>query len=93
MRGDAVIVTGSATGSAPQLTDAQEVKAHCRLPVILGSGVDVGNIASFYTAADGFIVGSFFKKAGDWANAVDAKRVERLMKVVNKLRLDASLIK
>jgi membrane complex biogenesis BtpA family protein len=86
MRGDAVIVTGATTGSPPQLVDAQEVKAHCRLPVILGSGVDIDNIVSFYTAADGFIIGSFFKRDGHWANEVDAGRVERLMEAVNKLR-------
>jgi membrane complex biogenesis BtpA family protein len=86
MRGDAVVVTGSATGSPPQLADAQEAKAHCRLPVILGSGVNIDNIASFYAAADGFIIGSFFKKDGHWANPVDAARVERLMEAVNKLR-------
>ena len=30
-------------------------------------------------AADGFIVGSYFKVDGHWANAVDPKRVERFM--------------
>lgn len=86
MRGDAVIVTGGTTARPPQLSDVQEVKAHCRLPVILGSGMDVDNIADFYKAADGFIIGSFFKRDGHWANAVDAQRVERLMEAVNKLR-------
>src|SRR5437763_9394192 len=38
MRGDAVIVTGSVTGKPPQLADVREAKAHCRLPVLLGSG-------------------------------------------------------
>src|SRR5215471_9645533 len=40
MRADAVIITGSVTGDAPKLADAREAKAHCRLPVLLGSGVD-----------------------------------------------------
>jgi membrane complex biogenesis BtpA family protein len=86
MRGDAVIVTGSMTSCPPQLSDVQEAKAHCRLPVILGSGVDVDNIAAFYNAADGFIIGSFFKRDGCWANEVDPQRVEKLMEAVNKLR-------
>src|SRR5262245_16019477 len=79
MRADAVIVTGSVTGDAPKISDAQEVKSHCRLPVLLGSGVDANNIAEFYPAADGFIVGSHFKIDGHWANGVDAKRVEGFM--------------
>src|SRR5215510_12854121 len=79
MRADAVIVTGSVTGDAPKISDAQEVKSHCRLPVLLGSGVDANNIAEFYQAADGFIIGSYFKLDGHWANPVDAERVRRLM--------------
>jgi membrane complex biogenesis BtpA family protein len=79
MRGDAVIVTGSVTGEAPHIADVQEAKAHCRAPVLLGSGVDADNIADFYRAADGFIIGSYFKVDGHWANPVEAERVRRLM--------------
>lgn len=86
MRADAVIVTGSITGQAPQLADVEEAKTHCHLPVILGSGVDAENIAGFYPAADGFIIGSYFKVDGRWEKTVDARRVEKLMAVVGKLR-------
>ncbi|HEX8890790.1 MAG TPA: BtpA/SgcQ family protein [Pyrinomonadaceae bacterium] len=86
MRSDAIIVTGSTTARPPQLADVLEVKAHCRLPVVLGSGIDVNNIADFYTAADGFIIGSYFKRDGHWAKTVDEKRVLSLMEAVNKLR-------
>jgi uncharacterized protein len=85
MRGDAVIVTGGVTGEAPRLTDVEEAKRHCRLPVILGSGVGAENVADFF-AADGFIVGSYFKVNGHWANAVDPHRVERMMAAVSGLR-------
>jgi membrane complex biogenesis BtpA family protein len=86
MRADAVIVSGSATGQAPSPESVSEAKAGCRLPVILGSGVDVDNIASFFDVADGFIIGSHFKTDGYWANPVDAQRVERLVTAVSKLR-------
>jgi len=86
MRGDAVIVTGSVTGDAPQLGDITDTKSHCRLPVYLGSGVTAENLATFYKAVDGFIVGSYFKKDGHWKNAVDAKRVKRFMAAHAKLR-------
>ena len=79
MRADAVIVTGAVTGEAPKIADVEEAKAHCRAPVLLGSGVDADNIADFYQAADGFIIGSYFKVDGHWANPVDAERVRRLM--------------
>jgi membrane complex biogenesis BtpA family protein len=86
MRGDAVIVTGSVTGDPPKIEDVREARAYCRLPVILGSGVDVNNIGAFCPEADGFIVGSHFKMDGHWANTVDPKRVERFMSEVRRLR-------
>jgi membrane complex biogenesis BtpA family protein len=85
MRGDAVIITGSVTGDPPQLDDIRDAKQHCHLPVILGSGVTAENLANFYSAADGFIVGSHFKTDGIWSKPVDAKRVERFMSVHAKL--------
>jgi len=86
MGADCVIVTGSATGHAPQLADVQEAKAHCHLPVILGSGITADNVNEFYSDADGFIVGSYFKIDGHWANAVDPAKVTAFIKVIHKLR-------
>lgn len=86
MRGDVVIVSGNVTGDAPQKSDVAEAKAHCRLPVLLGSGIDAENISEFYAAADGFIIGSYFKTDGNWKNSVDPARVERLVNEVSKLR-------
>jgi membrane complex biogenesis BtpA family protein len=83
MRGDAVIVSGSATGEPPRAADVSEAKSHCRIPVLLGSGVTPENVAEFYDAADGFIVGSYFKERGLWSNTVEPARVERM---VNALR-------
>ena len=86
MRADAVIVTGSVTGDAPRRADVEEVSSHCHLPVILGSGIDAGNISEFYPIADGFIIGSHFKIAGNWVNPVDPHRVTHLMNVIASLR-------
>jgi predicted TIM-barrel enzyme len=63
------------------------VKKKTQLPVILGSGVTAANLESFYAAADGFIIGSEFKKGGNWVNTVDAKRVERFMAAHRKLKV------
>lgn len=79
MRGDAVIVTGAVTGDAPQSAEVLAVKRKTRLPVFLGSGVSAANLASYFAAADGFIVGSEFKQGGHWARAVAAKRTEKFM--------------
>ena len=86
MRGDAVIVSGSATGEPPRAADVKEAKSHCRIPVLLGSGVTPENVAEFYDAADGFIVGSYFKERGLWSNTVESARVKRLVEAVRGLR-------
>jgi len=85
MRGDAVIVTGSVTGDAPQASDVSAVKAKCPLPVYLGSGVTVENLRKFYRGADGFIIGSHFKTGGNWSGTVDAQRVQKFMAAHTKL--------
>lgn len=86
MSGDAVIVTGSTTGEPPRAADVREAKSHCRIPVLLGSGVTVENVSEFYDTADGFIVGSYFKESGLWSNTVERVRVERLVNAVQRLR-------
>lgn len=86
MRGDTVIITGNVTGKAPTLSDVEEAKAHCKLPVVLGSGVNADNIADFYQTADGFIIGTHFKANANWQNMVDKNRVENFMELIKKLR-------
>jgi membrane complex biogenesis BtpA family protein len=85
MRGDAVIVTGAVTGDAPKASDVTEVKQKTRLPVYLGSGVTATNLPEFFPVADGFIVGSEFKKEGHWSNAVDPHRLDHFMTTWNRL--------
>jgi membrane complex biogenesis BtpA family protein len=79
MRADAVIVTGAVTGVHADEADIADVRAHCRLPLYLGSGLTAENLARYYPLADGFIVGSFFKNDGRWSEPVDPRRVERFM--------------
>ena len=74
-----MIVTGGTTGSPPLAADIEDVRDHCHLPIVLGSGVDIDNISSFHSAADGFIIGSAFKRDGHWAKPVDTQRVTRFM--------------
>jgi hypothetical protein len=86
MLGDAVIVTGAVTGEPCRVEDVQEAKAHCRLPVILGSGMTVGNLGQFFELADGFIIGTHFKKDSQWTDTVDPRRVEAFMSAITRLR-------
>ena len=80
MRGDAVIVTGNFTGDAASFHELEDVKKAVTLPVLLGSGVRAENLGDFYAPADGFIVGSDFKKDGNWEKEPDAARIRSFMK-------------
>jgi uncharacterized protein len=79
MRADAVIVTGPVTGECPSEHDITAVRARCRLPLYLGSGITAENLERYYACADGFIVGSAFKTDGRWSEDVDPRRVARFI--------------
>lgn len=88
---DAVIVTGVATGSAPDIAKLKEARQALRgtnCPVLCGSGADVDNIAAIIDVCDGAIVGSAFKKDGYVENPVEKSRVVRFMRSVNRRRVD-----
>ncbi len=78
-QGDAVVITGRVTGDAPALEDLMTAKAAAELPVLLGSGLTPDNLALYWEAADGFIVGSSLKEGGNWASPVDPNRVRELV--------------
>ncbi|HNB72588.1 MAG TPA: BtpA/SgcQ family protein, partial [Acidobacteriota bacterium] len=86
MRADAVIVTGTATGHPPNPADFAEVKQHCTLPVILGSGVTPENVEIFYSHADALIVGSTLKHNGKWNHPIDSNRAAVFMEKVYRQR-------
>lgn len=76
---DGIIVTGSSTGAEADISELLEVKESSKLPVIIGSGVTAKNIHKYYNLADAFIIGSYFKKNGDWQNGIDEKRVRSFL--------------
>jgi predicted TIM-barrel enzyme len=47
--------------------------------------VTTANVEKYLPEVDGIIVGSFLKEKGYWANPVDPRRVEDLMKKVKGL--------
>lgn len=83
-RADAIIVTGTATGEAPILTDIKEAKEGIQsdFPVLIGSGLTPQNASDIFAFADGAIVGTGIKTGPD----VDIKKATELMDVVRELR-------
>jgi uncharacterized protein len=84
---DAIIVTGSATGSATAIQDLQTAKqAAGQAAVIAGSGIDLVNVKSILEVADGLIVGTAFKQDKITTNPVDRDRVRTFMETVRNVR-------
>ena len=68
---DAVVVSGVGTGSAADLDELATVAQASHLPVYLGSGVSVDNVAAMLGIAQGAIVGTSIKVDGVATNPVD----------------------
>lgn len=83
---DGLIVTGPATGRAADPHELRALRPTASLPVWIGSGVTADNVEQYWALADGFIVGSAFKRGGAWANPLDGRRVQQFMAVVQRLR-------
>jgi membrane complex biogenesis BtpA family protein len=77
---DALIVSGAGTGKPTDPAKVQQVKAAAKgKPVFLGSGVTPQTIEALLPHADGFIVGTYFKRDGIASNPVDLRRVRDLI--------------
>lgn len=83
---DGLIVTGGSTGEAASPADLKEAKSAGTLPVLIGSGITPENVAT-YQQADGFIVGSWIKKNGDWKEEPDPNRIENMVQAIRSLTL------
>ena len=76
---DGLIITGPRTGEAPDLKELKRVRGITRLPIFLGSGMTPENIAAYYPHADGFIVGSTFRRDGDFMKELEPKRLKTFL--------------
>ena len=83
---DGVIITGHSTGQAADAEELKEVYSQLSIPVLVGSGITINNLESYLSFADALIVGSYFKKGGNWQNELDYQKVERFMDIVKEIR-------
>ncbi len=78
---DGLIVSGTATGAACDLSDLAEVKSAIpEHPLFVGSGVTSENLGDLLRFADGVIVGSALKEEGYVENPVSKARLENFAK-------------
>jgi uncharacterized protein len=78
---DGVIVTSQFTGIHPDKEDVVKAKRATKLPVLIGSGMTAENIQDYLPFADGFIVGSYFRKDGRFLETLEPERLHAFMKV------------
>lgn len=73
---DALIVSGTGTGSAPDIEDVEAVReAVPQTPILVGSGASKDNVSRLLGTADGIIVASSLKRQGILENPIDVDRV------------------
>ena len=83
---DGLIVTGKHTGAEADAQEILSVKQQSKLPVLVGSGVSIDNVDHYLPVSDALIVGSYFKKGGDWKNDIDEKKIVAFMQKVKQIR-------
>ena len=83
---DALIVSGTGTGQAPDLDEAARLrKAVPQAKILIGSGATALGLSALAEIADGAIVGTSIKIDGRAANPVDADRARELVRVAASL--------
>ena len=85
-RSDGLIITGTETGVSANSSDVALAKKAGGIPVLVGSGITIDNVAQFLPICDGMIVGSHFKVDGHWANEIDRGRLNKFMEQVQEWR-------
>jgi membrane complex biogenesis BtpA family protein len=80
---DGIIVSGTATGAAPDIEDLRIVReALPDTPIFVGSGASKENVGALLATANGVIVASSLKRQGVLENPVDTERVRAFVEAV-----------
>jgi uncharacterized protein len=78
-KADGVILTGRSTGDAADVDELKQIHGKVKVPVIIGSGVTLGNLGDYAALADALIIGSHFKRDGNWAGELCGDRIREFM--------------
>ena len=84
---DALIVTGDETGAATSAEDLRRARtAVPDRPILIGSGLDSGNIGHLLPLCDGAILGTALKVDGVTEGRVDRDRVREIVELARGLQ-------
>ena len=81
---DVLIATGSRTGHATSVEEVVGIRDHTQLPVVIGSGIDPGNVAALLAECQGAIVASAAKENGRWWGRVAADKVRDVARAAGR---------
>ena len=77
---DALIVTGDETGAATSGEDLRRARAAVPdRPILIGSGLNIGNVSELLPLCDGAILGTALKVDGVTEGPVDRLRVREMV--------------
>lgn len=80
---DAVIITGTATGIAPNVDLLKLIRNYISIPILIGSGLSIDNLGQIWPYADGAIIGSSLKKQCQLSSPVDIKSVREFVEMAH----------
>lgn len=83
---DVYLVSGLTAGCEADSQTITRVKSATKTPVFANNGVRLENVDRQLEVADGCIIGTTFKRDGQFYNEVDEERVSRFMKRVREIR-------
>ena len=82
-----ILCVGTATGNPVNVDDVNALYGKIKdTPLLMGSGITLDNIVEFFHKSDAAIIGSHFKKDGDWQNELCTLRINRFMNKIVELR-------
>lgn len=85
---DALIVSGSGTGHAPDLDRFEQVRAAApHAPLVAGSGADPSNLPEIAARCDHVIVGTYLEREGIPGAPLDPERLEAFMGTARRVGL------
>lgn len=84
---DAICVSGLVAGAPTDTQVLKQVKeAIPQTTVFVNTGVNIHNVEEQLKIADGCVIGTFFKRDGEFYNEVDENRVRMFMEKVRTIR-------
>lgn len=83
---DGLVITGNSTGQEVSMFDLKSLHNKLNIPILLGSGITPDNLPQLWDYAEGFIIGSYLKKDGNWKNELNKTRLQRIIATIRNLK-------